>query len=107
MPPFSDLRSDSPLNFILLERRYSGALKQFCKAGLTLARGTPISLMASKRSRTNNAHYHSVETGIYPGSPLPRRRIRLPEEHTSLPSADARLIPRAGSRCRQSADTST
>jgi hypothetical protein len=85
MPPFSDLRSDSPLNFTFLERPYAGALKLSCEAGLTSACGIPISLMAcnwwfSSRllvdcafdtqhcSRTNNLHYHSVENRIYPGS---------------------------------------
>src|SRR5260370_26285711 len=85
MPPFSDLRSDSPLNFSLLERPYAGPLKQSCKAGLTSARGIPIPVLAciwwfssrllvdgafdtQRCSCTNNLHYHSVENRIYPGS---------------------------------------
>jgi len=47
MPLFSELRSDYPLNLILLERPYAGALKQSYRAGLTSARGIPVPLFGS------------------------------------------------------------
>ena len=85
MPPFSHLRSDYPLNLTLLERPYAGALTQFYTAGLTSARGIPVSLIGSNwwflsRPLVNRAfdarhysgtigrHFHSVEPRICTGS---------------------------------------
>jgi hypothetical protein len=85
MPLFSDLRSDYPLYLTLLERRYAGALKQSCRAGLTSARGIPVPLIGSNLwflprlladrafdaqhyPGTNGRHYHSVEPTICTGS---------------------------------------
>jgi len=85
MPLSSDLRSDYPLNLTLLERPYAGALKQSYRAGLTSARGIPVSLIGSTwwflsrllvdrafdaqhYSGTNGRHCHSVEPRICTGS---------------------------------------
>ena len=85
MPPFSHLRSDYPLNLTLLERPYACALKRSYRAGLTSARGIPVSLIGSNwwflsrllvdcafdaqpYSGTNGRHCHSVEPRIYTGS---------------------------------------
>jgi hypothetical protein len=85
MPPFSHLRSDYPLNLILLELPYAGGLKQSYRAGLTSARGIPVPLIGSTwwflsrllvdrafdaqhYSGTNGRHCHSVEPRICTGS---------------------------------------
>jgi len=85
MPLFSDLHSDYPLNLTLLERPYAGALKQSYLAGLTSARGIPVSLIGSTwwflsrllvdrafdaqhYSGTTDRHCHSVEPRICTGS---------------------------------------
>jgi len=85
MPPFSHLRSDSPLNLTLLERPYACALKQPYRAGLPSARAIPVSLIGSNwwflsrplvdrafdaqhYSGTNGRHCHSVEPRICTGS---------------------------------------
>ena len=85
MLPFSDLRSDYPLNLTLLERPYACALKQSYRAGLPSTRAIPVSFVGSKwwfRSRplvdrafgvqhysgTNGRHCHSVEPRICTGS---------------------------------------
>ena len=85
MPPFSDLRSDYPLNLTLLERPYACALKQSYRAGLPSARGIPVPLIGSNwwflsrplvdrafdaqhYSGTIGRHFHSVEPRICTGS---------------------------------------
>jgi hypothetical protein len=85
MPLFSDLRSDYPLNLTLLERPYTGALRQSYRAGLTSARRIPLPLIGSTRwflsrllvdrafdaqhhSSTNGRHCHSAEPRICTGS---------------------------------------
>lgn len=85
MLPFSDLRSDYPLNLTLLERPYACALKQSYRAGLPSARAIPVSVIGSNwwflslplvdrafdaqhYSDTIGRHFHSVEPRICVGS---------------------------------------